>query len=469
MEYRGIQLDEKCLLYKKTGEFHPQIKNSLDKLADMLEEKNHILKSTYKNSKEKVLIDFNCGHIAHSIVPNSYTQGHGCPKCAGSCPIQAKERIVKLVKERNHELLNEYVNAGTKLNIDYKCGHSPHWIKRSDYIRGRGCPKCYDGVRGIKKSKKSELELMSMLEENGHEWVEGEYKGKKSRIAIDFKCGHPPHWTTADNYKMGNRCPKCSGHCSIQAKLDLIEMLKRNGHEWVEGDYKGNFEKIGIDFKCGHPIHWISPNLYKKHGRGCPICGREKTNQMNKDRSEKARLKLIKTIKNNGHEWVKGDYKGNFEKIAIDFKCGHPPHWITPGHYKSGKKCSKCQRSNGEDIICDFLEKNKINHESRECLPRKRFQYDIIIPSQNLIIEVHGIQHFEFHEHFHRTEAGFRKEQENDRNKKEYAERLGYFFMVIDYREHEPQLALERFLKAYREFKLKQLYKVEKGQLTFEF
>ena len=80
MEYRGIQLDESVKLYKQNGEYHPQIKRSLDTLIDLLIKNNHVLKSKY--SHEKNLIDYNCGHEPHWANLSNYKNGRGnCPKC----------------------------------------------------------------------------------------------------------------------------------------------------------------------------------------------------------------------------------------------------------------------------------------------------------------------------------------------------------------------------------------------------
>ena len=44
------------------------------------------------------------------------------------------------------------------------------------------------------------------------------------------------------------------------------------------------------------------------------------------------------------------------------------------------------------------------------------------------------------------------EEQENDTQKKEYAESKGYNYMVVDYREHLPELTLQRFKKMFEKY-----------------
>lgn len=43
--------------------------------------KGYKILSEYTGSKDKILIDFNCGHEPHWIIPNSLQKGHGCPFC----------------------------------------------------------------------------------------------------------------------------------------------------------------------------------------------------------------------------------------------------------------------------------------------------------------------------------------------------------------------------------------------------
>ena len=44
----------------KNGELKNQVKNGLDNFIDLLKKNNHLLKSEYKNTATKVLIDFKC-------------------------------------------------------------------------------------------------------------------------------------------------------------------------------------------------------------------------------------------------------------------------------------------------------------------------------------------------------------------------------------------------------------------------
>ncbi|AZV43743.1 hypothetical protein BAOM_3134 [Peribacillus asahii] len=269
MEYRGIKLADSVKLHMKNGDFNKKIKNGLDTFIDKLEENNHEALSEYIGTHELILINFSCFHEPHWISPSNYKKGRGCPKCSGKNLEQAKENLILMTKQNGHELLTEYINAKTKVLIDFKCGHDPHEIYPYSYKNGERCPKCA-GLCPI-QAKES---LIALIESNGHEWVDGEYINAKTKVKIDFKCGHIPHEITPYSYRIGHGCPKCNGKCPEQAKEELINLVSFNGHELLS-DYVNNKTKILIDFKCGHKPNWSKPSDYKK-GIRCPLCSESK-------------------------------------------------------------------------------------------------------------------------------------------------------------------------------------------------
>lgn len=269
MEYRGINLADSVNLYKKDGKFNKQVKSGLDNFSDLLMEKRHHVVSEYVGAKNKILIDFQCGHKPHWISPDKYKKGKGCPKCYGNCPEQAKEDLIRLTEDNGHLLLSEYIDAHDAVLIDFNCGHPPHMISPSSYKNGRGCPKCSG-----KCPEQAKEELILQVERNGHE-ILSEYINANTKVLIDFHCSHEPHWIDPNAYKYGVGCPRCSGSCPKQALEVLISLIELNGHTWVDGEYVDTKTKIKIDFKCPHEPHWIQPYNYK-NGRGCPVCSESK-------------------------------------------------------------------------------------------------------------------------------------------------------------------------------------------------
>lgn len=148
------------------------------------------------------------------------------------------------------------------------------------------------------------------------------------------------------------------------------------------------------------------------------------------------------------------------EKSAYDVpKCGGEDLWwqcfrghewkTSPAHrvhMKAG--CPVCNESKGEKIIRKWLVENNINFMTQYhvYMKNRNAYYDFYIPKFKLFVEVHGAQHFGNHSFF--KIYSYEKQQLIDAQKQAYAEANGRYIMV-DYREHDPELALERFIEQF--------------------
>ncbi|WP_352223543.1 hypothetical protein [Bacillus sp. SM2101] len=358
-------------LYKKGGSYNQQIKNALDKLINKLNEKGDRLLNEYSGTHIKLLIDFKCSHEPHLITPNDYNSGYGCPRCAGLSPLQAEVEFKRLLKKNGHTQLSEYKSAKIHVLIDFNCGHTPHLLKPNNYKSGYGCPKC-----SRKCSSQAKENFYQEILKAGYK-VLGEYKSALSSVKVQCDKGHIFN-TNPNNFTSSkHRCSKCTGQCPIQAKEELIKLIKENGHELFS------------------------------------------------------------------------EYRNTNSIVLIDFKCGHDPHWIKPFRYKQRHGCPICKESRGERAIREYLESNRIEYICQYRFPDKNKVYDFYLPLERIIVEVHGLQHYEKVHIFHRGHKTFEDEKLNDRNKEEYAKEMGCKYLVVDYREHNPQLALERFIDSY--------------------
>lgn len=62
---------------------------------------------------------------------------------------------------------------------------------------------------------------------------------------------------------------------------------------------------------------------------------------------------------------------------------------------------------------------------------------DFFIPNQNLIVEIHGQQHYEFTVHFHKTKLDFYKSLARDKNKENWCRLNSIKFVALKYSESE--------------------------------
>ena len=244
-------------------------------LCELLNKNNHTLLSEYITGSTKVLIDFNCGHEPHWIRPSDYKQGIRCPKCKNNCPKQAKEFLLKLVKKNNHKLLSEHVNAKTKVLIDFNCGHEPNWIRPGSYKQGQRCPKCKTEYILEIRHKQAKEYFLKMIEINDHKLF-GEYINASTKVLIDFKCGHKPHWIRPHSYKQGQRCPRCKNKGEAILHKLLLDMFEKVETQKTYEDLKDK-KKLQYDFYI--PEHNLLIELDGDHHR-------EKVTYKTKDMTE---------------------------------------------------------------------------------------------------------------------------------------------------------------------------------------
>jgi hypothetical protein len=427
---------------------------------ELAKKRNHVIVE-YKGLKTNALIDFKCGHEPQRIHANVYFyRNGGCSKCNGHSPEQAKEEFFALIESNQHEVLSEYKGSNKKILIDFKCNHESHWTYPITYKKGHGCPECHFELTSKKQSEQNRKEFPLLVESRGHTLLSPYGKNGKEKVLIDFKCGHEPQLVIPFDYKYnGSGCLKCARkEMAKRARLkseesakEFVLLVESNGHVLLTPYGKNQDEKVLIDFQCSHEPHLVAPSNYKLR-KGCPECGRIGSNKAKLQNGERL---LKKAIKKNNHILL-SEYVDVKTKVLIDFKCKHKPHWVTPDSYRhQDSGCPKCKKSKGVQVICQWLEENRILYEIEYLLSNKLWRYDIYLPIENLIIEVHGSQHY-INGFYNKKTKKFvgrtlEQEQENDRKKRQYAEKLGYKYIEVDYREHRPELALERFLKAFSE------------------
>lgn len=64
-------------------------------------------------------------------------------------------------------------------------------------------------------------------------------------------------------------------------------------------------------------------------------------------------------------------------------------------------------------------------------VPGDNFILDFFIPSLNLVVECHGIQHTKHILHFHKTKQEFHKQQLQDQKKREWCELNGFRLVEV--------------------------------------
>ena len=110
-----------------------------------------------------------------------------------------------------------------------------------------------------------------------------------------------------------------------------------------------------------------------------------------------------------------------------------------------GSGCSKCSSSKGELTIGKILDDNNIKYYKEYTIPEtdNKFRYDFYLPEYNLLIEFHGIQHYQAIEYFGGEEI-FNYTKMNDAIKRHLSVEFKYRLIEFNYK-HLETLTFEEF------------------------
>jgi hypothetical protein len=284
-----------------------------------------------------------------------------------------------------------------------------------------------------------------------------EYKGKDQKL--DFHCticteNFETSWHCLLN---GTNCTCCSGR-SVGKYNNLAYRRPDLAEEW---DYKKNkfspdevteFSNKSASWICSECNHrWTTESISERSGQGhgCPSCsGRAVT--------DKNRLSIVcPDVAAQWHPTKNGDLTPYDVAVSSNKKvwwlCKNGHEWfVAPNGRTYGENgCRKCSSSKGEKIIYDWLNFNfkklrrfgvfEIKTQVRfdDCRNKKPLPFDFGINFVNrewLLIEYHGIQHFEITEFFGGRKA-LKDVQKHDKIKEKYCRKNKISLLMIPYWE----------------------------------
>ena len=247
---------------------------------------------------------------------------------------------------------------------------------------------------------------------------------------------HGEFWQTP--YKHINRkqgCPKC-GHLrtdnfkrrTLEEVVKLAKETHKNMYDYsLIKEYKNSKEKVPI-ICSKHGVFFQSFEKHILQKEKCPRCSRKLTTE--------EFIKKAKEIHGNKYDYSLVDYNGSEKNIKI-ICSKHGVFEQTPHQHLKRSGCQKCLASRGENKIRDFLSKENIVFEEQKRFNGfKKYPYDFFIPSENLLIEYNGEQHYEPVEYFGGVNQ-LTKQQNNDKVKEKYARDNGYKLLTIPYWDYK--------------------------------
>lgn len=256
---------------------------------------------------------------------------------------------------------------------------------------------------------------------------------------------------TVNAYKFLNQNHRCqNSECkhdrksiqNMKPKSQVIKEIKAlTNNEYITlGDYTGtnsNMIFLHNTDSCGFQFQ-MTPHNFIQGGQRCPLCAKKSRQEKLAKTQEQYESEIYDLY---GDEYIViGKYINAYSYIEIKHKsCGHIFNIMAQKMFYNTKICPYCEQpTKGERRIINYLDSNGKN----EYIYQKRYEdlkgvnngllsYDFYIPEDNMLIEYQG----EYHDGTVdiQSEDDFKRQQEHDRRKREYAKNHNINLLEIWY------------------------------------
>lgn len=231
-------------------------------------------------------------------------------------------------------------------------------------------------------------------------------------------------------------------------RLTNSEFIKKaknihgDNFEYSKCEYKNMSTKVNIICKKHNIMFAQTPTNHLHNSIGCPVCNKN----VNSIITHEEFIKKANKKYNNKFDYSLIKYKNRNDIIKII--C--PKHGIFKqaiNKHLRGDDCPDCNKeinenivSLGETIIKNWLIRNKIKFLTQKtfnnCKNIKKLRFDFYLPTQNILIEYDGKQHFEPIE-FLGGKYEYKLRKSNDKIKTEYAKNNNIKLLRIPYTERK--------------------------------
>lgn len=291
---------------------------------------------------------------------------------------------------------------GSREKIEIICPlHGSFFQLATNHLSGKGCKEC-SKIQVIKNQSSNTEDFINKARNvHGDIYDYSLVNYKNNHTQVEIICTeHGKFLQSPKDHLSGKGCSSCGRERSNE---DIKSRMMLSGDEFINRanevhgdkydyslvDYKDTRTKIEIICK-EHGKFLQSPNKHIQ-GRGCPICGRERTIEHNfltlDDFIERAR-----NVHGDRYDYSKSLYTGADNKLEIICE-KHGKFEQTPHNHLKGTNCPSCGASisKPEIKLKDFIRsfyKGEIITNSKNIIPP--MELDIFVPTLNLAIEFNG-------------------------------------------------------------------------------
>lgn len=219
------------------------------------ENKYDYSKVEYTKKHNKIIIICKNHGEFKQIIDAHIRQKQGCPTCGTIKQVTKRTKTLEKFIEDSIKLHGNkydysksiYINDNSQITIICK-EHGEFEQEASNHLQGKGCNKCADIIRALKKSKSIDKFILDSenVHQNKYEYKNVVYKNSSTHVYVTCK-QHGDFKITPSNLLRGKGCPLCvnKGEAKLYQLLKIkYPFIKNNiAFEWCK-----NIKKLPFDF-----------------------------------------------------------------------------------------------------------------------------------------------------------------------------------------------------------------------------
>lgn len=304
-----------------------------------------------------------------------------------------------------------------------------------------GCWKCNNLIPPYEKELTLDTFKNRMHELYGDKYtfIWSDYKNKQSMIRFTCK-EHGEQRRSVTGLLDGKGCAYCNGKFYPPDWIKNARAVHGEKYEYDESRPPQRATDI-IRYKC--PAHGWQETRYDCHvqqGHGCALCAGVLTKMPVEERKQ-IWIKKCRERFPGKFSYRNVVYVNNDTPVKIYCKEHHITFETTPDtHLRGAGGCPLCTKSVGEVEIFKWLSEHAIPFETQKIIPNENMfckrQYlvaDFYLPDLNLIIEMNGLQHYQYVEHFNTKDWTFEDQQIRDDTLRAYCKTHKISLLEIKY------------------------------------